>query len=390
MQKIRPVINHPLIKVITGMRRVGKSTLLQLIQDELRENGVNPEKFINLNFEIMGFESLRDYHELYAYITSRLSKDAKYYIFLDEIQEVESFEKVINSINLEFDVDIYITGSNSKLLSGELASVLTGRFYSIEVYPLSFQEIVSAKGAAALDADFIDYINNGGLPAIQGFEQPGLVKGYLSDVASSILLKDIVMRYAIRDVDLLDRFLRYVYQNVGQIFSASSITKFLKAEGRNLSKETIYNYLDACKSAYLIHGAPRFDIKGKQILKTNEKYFVNDLGIRSIYFSNETDISQALENVVYLELRRRGYTVYVGEIDKREVDFIAVKNTEKIYVQVTYLLASDETLEREFSALELIRDNYLKVVISMDKIKRERNGIKHLNIIEFLLDDAIG
>ena len=288
-------------------------------------------------------------------------------------------------------MDIYITGSNSKILSGELATHLTGRYYALEVYPLSFAEIISSRkditGIIDLDSEFIDYINYGGLPAIQRFsKKEDLIKGYIDDMYSSILLNDIVARYSLRDVDLLKRFLKYIFQNVGQIFSAHSIAIFMKNEGRKLSKETLYNYLEACKNAYLIFGAPRYDIKGKQILKTKEKYFVNDIGIRGLYFNNQTDIAQVLENIVYMELLRQGYSVFVGEIGRQEVDFIAVKGTEINYIQVVYLLASEETIEREFQALEKIGDNYPKYVMSLDKIKIERSGINHLNIIDFLME----
>jgi len=225
------------------------------------------------------------------------------------------------------------------------------------------------------------------LPALNRFEDENLQlsQSYLSDVYASILLRDIVARYKIRDTDLLERFMRYIMQNIGQIFSASSITRFLKAEGRNLSRETIYHYLDACKNAFLVYGASRYDIKGKQILKTNEKYFINDLGLRSLFFDNEADIGQALENVVYLELRRRGYQVTVGEYDKLEVDFVITRGAGKAYIQVCYLLASEDTIRREFSVLGLIQDNYPKYVISMDKIRMNRDGVQHLNIIDFLL-----
>lgn len=389
LNKIKPIINDPLIKVITGMRRVGKSTLLLLIQDELNNQGIDSEQFIHINFELIKYDEYKDYKKLYEYVTSLIINKDKYYIFLDEIQEVENFEKVVNSINIEYNTDIYITGSNSKLLSGELASLLTGRYYTIEVFPLSFKEIVEAKEDDNLDVDleFINYINNGGLPAILRFKEKSIINGYIDDMYSSIVLKDIVTRYSIRDVDLLNRFLGYIYHNIGQIFSASSITKFLKSEGRKLSRETIYNYINACKEAYLIYGIKRYDIKGKQYLKTKEKYFINDLGIRSLFFDNENDISQSLENIVLLELLRRGYAVYVGEINQLEVDFIAMKGSEKIYIQVTYMMSSEEIVEREFKSLESIKDNFAKYIISMDKIKRERSGIKHMNIIEFLLSE---
>lgn len=392
INQLKLLIDDPLIKVITGMRRVGKSTLLLLIQDELKLRGISEKQFIHINFELLDYEELKKPKKLHDFIGAQIADNSKHYLFLDEIQEVDGFEKVINSINIKYDLDIYITGSNSKILSGELATHLTGRYFSLELYPLSFFEITNYLEVSGTqfdpDQEFIDYIKYGGLPAIQRFrKQEDLIKGYLEDIYSSILLNDIVARYSIRDVDLLKRFMKYLLHNVGQIFSAQSIANFMKNESRSLSRETLYNYLEACKNAFLIYSAPRYDIKGKQALKTRVKYFANDLGIRGLFFNNETDIGQALENIIYLQLLRLGYRVYVGEFGNQEVDFIAEKGSVKVYIQVAYLLANEETVEREFSALEKIQDNYPKYVLSMDKIKIERNGIKHLNIIDFLLGE---
>lgn len=385
LEEIRKVMGKQVIKVLLGMRRVGKSTLLLQIQEELLKQGVNKDQIISLNFEWLEFESLREYRALYEYIESKKLKGEKNYIFLDEVQEVEGFEKVVNSLNSKGDTEVFITGSNSKLLSGELASYLTGRFYTIEVLPLSYKEI--SKGFSKNENVFIDYIRTGGMPGKFQFEEERTAKNYLMDMYQSILLRDIVKRYNVRDVDLLQRFMSYLINNIGQIFSAVTITNYLKSEGRRLSKETIYNYIEAAKSTYLVHGVPRYNIKGKELMKTNEKYFINDLGIRHLYFDNEKDIGQALENIVYLELRRRGYEIYVGKFDDREVDFIVVDGESTKYIQVTYLLAEDSTIEREFSVLEAIEDNFPKIVISMDKVNRSRNGIVHKNIIDFLLED---
>ncbi len=389
INQLKPLIGDPLIKVITGMRRVGKSTLLLLIQEELKKLGVSDEQFIHINFELMDYEALKNQKTLHDYIGSKIVNNKKYYLFLDEIQEVEGFERVINSINLKYDVDIYITGSNSKILSGELATHLTGRYFSMVIYPLSFNEIINyiktTRAQPDLEQEFIDYINYGGLPAIQRFgKKEDLIKSYLEDIYSSILLNDIVARYSIRDVDLLKRFMQYLLNNIGQIFSAQSIAKFMKSESRKLSRETLYNYLEACKNAFLIYSSARYDIKGKHVLKTREKYFANDLGIRGLFYNNESDIGQVLENIVYLELLRSGYQVYVGEFGAQEVDFIAERGSEKVYIQVAYLLANTDTVKREFSALEKIQDNYPKYILSMDKLKIEHKGIQHLNIIDFL------
>ncbi len=387
LSRIRQVLNKPLIKVLLGMRRVGKSTLLKQIMKELVEDGIPESQMIFMNFELLQFEPFKDYQSLNEYLRKLMTSNMKYYIFLDEVQEVQGFEKVVNSLNAEGTAEVFITGSNSKLLSGELATYMTGRTYSIEVFPLSFNEIQAANMKEDREVLFVDYIKNGGMPARFDFESIDSAKNYLSDMYRSILLKDIVSRYSIRDVDLLERFLIYVLHNISQIFSANTITKFLKSEGRKLSKETIYNYIDACRNAYLIHSIPRYNIKGKELLRTNEKYFINDLGIRGLYFNNEEDIGQSLENIVLLDLLRRNKKVYVGKIDEYEVDFVVVDGSEIEYIQVTYLLAAESTIEREFSALERINDNYPKTVLSMDRIDRSRNGIRHKNIIEFLLRD---
>ncbi len=385
LAEIKKVMGKQVIKVLLGMRRVGKSTLLLQIQEELLSQGVERDQIISLNFEWLEFETLKEYKMLYEYIESKKVKGKKNYVFLDEVQEVEDFEKVVNSLNAKGDVEVFITGSNSKLLSGELATYLTGRFYTIEVLPLSYKEI--SEGFSKSEDVFLEYLQTGGMPGKFQFEEERTAKNYLMDMYQSILLRDIVKRYNVRNVDLLQRFMSYLINNIGQTFSAVTITNYLKSEGRNLSKETIYNYIEAAKSTYLVHGVPRYNIKGKELMKTNEKYFINDLGIRNLYFDNEKDIGQALENIVYLELRRRGYEIYVGKYDDKEVDFIAVDGDTMKYIQVAYLLAEESTIEREFSVLDAIEDNFPKMVISMDRVNRSRNGIEHKNIIEFLLED---
>ncbi len=392
LEEIRKVMGKQVVKVLLGMRRVGKSTLLLQIQEELLSQGVENDQIISLNFEWLEFESLKEYKVLYEYIESKKVKGKKNYVFLDEVQEVEGFEKVVNSLNSKGDTEVFITGSNSKLLSGELATYLTGRFYTIEVLPLSYYEVYEGftnfdVGLSTKENVFLAYLRTGGMPGKFQFEEERTAKNYLMDMYQSILLRDIVKRYNVRDVDLLQRFMVYLIHNIGQIFSAVTITNYLKSEGRKLSKETIYNYIEAAKSTYLVYGVPRYNIKGKELMKTNEKYFINDLGIRNLYFDNEKDISQALENVVYLELRRRGYEIYVGKFDDKEVDFIAIDGNTTKYIQVTYLLAEESTIEREFSVLESIEDNFPKMVISMDRVNRSRNGIENKNIIDFLLED---
>ena len=384
LKEVDSVLGVPVIKVITGMRRVGKSTLLKQIQEMLIEKGVSPQHIISINFEWLEFEEQKDYKKLNRYIEEKIRNEGKHYVFLDEIQEVDGFEKVVNSLHSKGTCEIFITGSNSTLLSGELATYLTGRYYMIEVMPLSFHEIFQ-ESISKEDA-FMDYVRMGGLPGRLQFQTETTEKNYISDMYQAILLRDIVKRNNIRDVELFQRFMLFLIQNVGQIFSAGRITDFLKNEGRKLSRETIYNYIEAAKNAYLIHGVPRYNIKGKDVLKTNEKYFVNDLGFRSLYFNNEKDIGQALENIVYLELRRRGYEILVGKFEEKEVDFVIQKGSSKSYIQVAYYLAEEATIEREFSVLRNIEDNYPKLVLSMDRVNRSMDGIEHRNIIDFLLD----
>ena len=384
LKEVDSVLGVPVIKVITGMRRVGKSTLLKQIQEMLIEKGVSSQHIISIDFEWLEFEEQKDYKKLNQYIEEEIRNKEKYYVFLDEIQEVDGFEKVVNSLHSKGTCEIFITGSNSTLLSGELATYLTGRYYMIEVMPLSFHEIFQ-ESISKEDA-FMDYVRMGGLPGRLQFQTETTEKNYISDMYQAILLRDIVKRNNIRDVELFQRFMLFLIQNVGQIFSAGRITDFLKNEGRKLSRETIYNYIEAAKNAYLIHGVPRYNIKGKDVLKTNEKYFVNDLGFRSLYFNNEKDIGQALENIVYLELRRRGYEIQVGKFEEKEVDFVIQKGSSKSYIQVAYYLAEEATSEREFSVLRNIEDNYPKLVLSMDRVNRSMDGIEHRNIIDFLLD----
>ena len=384
LKEVDSVLGVPVIKVITGMRRVGKSTLLKQIQEMLIEKGVSPQHIISINFEWLEFEEQKDYKKLNRYIEEKIRNEGKHYVFLDEIQEVDGFEKVVNSLHSKGTCEIFITGSNSTLLSGELATYLTGRYYMIEVMPLSFHEIFQ-ESISKEDA-FMDYVRMGGLPGRLQFQTETTEKNYISDMYQAILLRDIVKRNNIRDVELFQRFMLFLIQNVGQIFSAGRITDFLKNEGRKLSRETIYNYIEAAKNAYLIHGVPRYNIKGKDVLKTNEKYFVNDLGFRSLYYNNEKDIGQALENIVYLELRRRGYEIQVGKFEEKEVNFVIQKGSSKGYIQVAYYLAEEATIEREFSVLRNIEDNYPKLVLSMDRVNRSMDGIEHRNIIDFLLD----
>ena len=392
MRRIRPFINGELVKVMTGIRRSGKSVMLELVKQELLEMGVRAEQFISINFEDMRYLHLCTAQVLHQEILTRAEGIAgKVYLFFDEIQEVKDWEKCVNSLRVALDCDIYITGSNAKLLSGELATYLGGRYVEFVIYPFSFAEFLElyrpTTPQATVQQCFQQYLLFGGMPYLSRLnyqEEP--VRQYLSDLYDSVQLKDIVKRNKVRDVDLLERILAYVMANVGTTFSAGSLTKFFKSEQRSVSPETVLNYIRYCCDAYLFYQVKRQDLQGKQILATSEKYYIADHGIREAVFGgNMRDINLVLENIVFLELLRRGYTVTVGKAGEREVDFVCDKRGEKLYVQVTYLLASEETVAREFGVYDSIRDNFPKYVVSMDELDLSRSGIKHRNIRDFLL-----
>lgn len=388
IERIRPFIGKDIVKVLTGIRRCGKSVMLQLIQEELLENGVPKEQIFSINFETKSVDFVKDADAAYQTI-KKFSEEhtGKIYLFLDEIQELPGWETMINSCMVDFDADIYITGSNAKMLSGELATYLGGRYVEFKIYPLSFSEVVKMMSDKSLTEVFQTYLVRGGMPFLYQFPMDEYSsKQYLDDIYSSIILKDIAQRNHVRDMEQLKRILLYFISNVGNTFSASNIVKYLKNEKRSIATETLYNYIDYCKTACLLHMVSREDVIGKKVLQFQEKIYLTDHGFReAIYGNNMRDINQTLENIVYMELLRRGYDIFVGKAGETEVDFVANYGAEKIYVQVTYLLASEETVEREFGALEKIPDNYPKYVVSMDEIDRSRNGIKHMNIKDFLL-----
>lgn len=395
MKQILDFLDKPVIKIITGMRRSGKSVLLELIKEEVLRRGVKESQIFSANFESLQFEDLKNYKALYgAIIAAAKAANGKLYLFIDEIQEVESWEKVINSVRIDCDCDMYITGSNARLLSGELATLLSGRYIEIPVYPLSFSEYLEFAGnnedekGLSREQHFSNFLRYGGLPGIHEmkWEDAALLR-YLTDIFNSVLLKDVIKRNKIRDIHLLERIVQYLLDNIGNTFSAKTISDFLKNQGRKLSSETVYNYINALQSAFLIHKVPRFDIKGKRLLETQEKYFVSDLGLRHATIGyRDNDIGALLENVVFFELLRRGYSVHIGKQGLSEVDFVAGKADERLYVQVCYILTEDNT-DREFAPLEAIDDNYEKIVLSTDSlISFNRNGIKQRNIIDFLLE----
>jgi len=390
MSKIRPFINQDIVKVLTGIRRSGKSVMLELIQDELRLQGVSEKQFLALNFESKNRNFVNSPNDTYAYIKDFSSKiNSKIYLFFDEIQELNGWETMINSCMIDFNTDIYITGSNAKLLSGELATYLGGRYIEFKIYPFSFKEVLDIIPEKNAVEAFKIYLTRGGMPFLYQFPIDEMsAMQYLSDIYDSIILKDIATRNKIRNIELLKRIIQFFISNIGNTFSATNITKYLKSEIRSVSTETIYNYIDYCKTACFLHMVPREDVIGKKLLQFQEKIFIADHGIReAIYGNNMRDINQTLENIVYMELLRRGYTVTIGRNSSCEIDFVATLGKDKIYVQVTYILATEETVEREFSVLESIPDNYPKYVVSMDEIDRGRNGIKNVNIRDFLLKD---
>ena len=391
MQRIRPFMNTDLIKVFTGIRRAGKSVMLELVKNELKESGIGEENFLCINFEQFSNSQFLDVESLYKKITDfQKNTKGKIYLFFDEIQEVDGWEKCVNSCRIDFDCDIYITGSNAKLLSGELATYLAGRYVEFVIYPFSFAEFFEMNRLKNPNVDknscFMQFLKSGGMPFLSNFPDDDSAKSqYLIDIYNSVVLKDVVKRNNIRDVDTLERIVAYAFSNIGHIFSATSLSKYFKSENRKISHDTILNYLKFCSDAFLFYKINRYDLEGKKIVTVNEKYYCADHGLREALFGkNIQNIDQVLENIVCLELLRRNYKVYVGKKGDLEIDFIAEKQGKKIYVQVAYLLASEETVKREFSVYNSVKDSYPKYVVSMDELDFSQNGIIHKNIKDFL------
>lgn len=393
MSRIRPFIGSDLVKVLTGIRRCGKSVMLELIQEEITASGVDPSQFISINFENMSNASLCTAQALHDEIIGRAAQlSGKVYLFFDEIQEVQDWETCINSFRVELDCDIYITRSNAKLLSGELATYLAGRYVEFVIYPFSFDEFIQLYRTIFPEADvrtcFNRYLTAGGMPYLANLRyEETACRQYLQDLFNSVELKDIVQRNKVRDVDMLERIIAYVTANIGTTFSSTAISKYLKSEGRSVSPETVLGYLKACTDAFLFYQVKRQDLRGKKILTVNEKYYVADHGVREAVFGgNQRDINLVLENIVYLELLRRGYVVTVGKVGDKEVDFICESQGNRLYIQVAYLLVSEETIQREFGVYERVRDNYPKYVLTLDEFDMSRDGINHRNIRDFLLE----
>lgn len=390
LSRIRGFYNSDLIKILVGIRRCGKSVILNQIMDELKEKGCDSDHIIYINFEYIEYEELRDYKKLNKHIKDLLIDKNKYYIFLDEIQKVDKFEEVVNSLRASTNnTSIFITGSNSKLLSQELSTVLSGRYVLFNIYPLSYKEFIQLSNKNSKDEDtFWNYVKWGGLPNRCEFNDDSNIKDYLHSVFDSIILRDVVDRLGLKDTILFDLLLQYIVDTTGREFSAENVIKFLKSEGKSISTDTLYTYLDALCKALIIKKIYRYDIHGKTVLKTLNKYYMTDLGIAQIKNNNfEINKSFAIENIAYNELLQRGYDVYIGKTNSGEVDFIATKENKKEYYQVAYLLADDIVIEREFGAFKLIDDNYPKYVLSLDKTDFSKDGIIHKNIIDFLLEE---
>ena len=384
----------PLIKVITGIRRCGKSVILKLLQAELVRQGVAEERIIYLDFESFQWSALKRAGSFYEYISNRISRENRCYLLFDEIQEVAGWERAINSFSVDFNVEIYITGSNSHVLSSELATFLSGRYVELNLFTLSFsehllfRESLTGKSIEDLHGAFTEYLRTGGFPVLHmaSCDQETAMK-IVYDIYSSVILRDVVQRYKIRDVELLERVVRFVFDNVGNKFSAGNVVDYFKSQYRKIDINTVYNYLNALEGAFIVHRIPRYDIKGKEILKTNEKYFVGDHGlVYAVMGYRDRFISGILENIVMSELLRRGYRVFTGKSSEREIDFIAEKNERKVYVQVAYKISESATFEREFSVLLEIRDHHPKYVVTMDEVWRDNvGGGKHLHISDFFL-----
>lgn len=392
LSRIRGFYDSTLVKILVGIRRCGKSVILNQIMDELKERGVEKNYIIYVNFEFIEYEELCDYKKLNAYVKERITDDKMYYLFFDEIQNVDSFEKVINSLRASLDnVSIFITGSNSKMLSEEISSVLSGRYVSFQIFPLCYKEYIALMDCEPeSEESFWDFLKWGGLPNRVQFTEENNIKDYLHSVFDSIILRDVVGRLGLKDTVLFNLLLQYIIDITGREFSAKNVLDFLQREGRSVSTVTLYSYLDALCKALIIKKVYRYDIHGKAVLKTLNKFYMTDLGIAQIKNHNfEINKTFAIENVVYNELLVRGYDVYIGKTQKGEVDFIANKDGITNYIQVTYSLADENVVRREFGAFSVIADNYPKYVISLDKMDFSREGIIHRNIIDFLLSDEI-
>ena len=393
VDKIMAYVDTPFVKILTGVRRCGKSTILKMIMSKIRERGIPESRIVSYCFDSMEYEDMTA-KQMYSELKSRVSPEGKTYFFLDEMQEIKGWEKVVNSLSSDYDVDLYITGSNSRMMSSEISTYLTGRYVSFRIYTLSFAEYLTFKEQYAAVGDprqeLANYIRLGGFPAthLQNYTQDE-VYTIVRDIYNSTFFSDIVRRNQVRKIDQLERVVKYTFNNVGNTFSAKSISDYLKAEHRALDNETVYSYLEKLEKAYLLHRCSRYDLQGKEILKTQEKFYLADTSLRySVLGYNADSVATSLENVVYLELCRRGYAVNIGKTSDGEIDFVATRQNEKVYVQVTQQIASEKTERREYERLLEIRDNYPKYVLRTDEFAGGNyEGIKTMHVADFLLSD---
>ena len=394
VDKIMCYVDTPFVKILTGVRRCGKSTILKMIMEKLQtEKNVEASQIASYRFDSMEYEDMTS-KQMYTELKGRLLDGKKTYFFLDEVQEITGWEKVVNSLASDYDVDIYVTGSNSRMMSSEISTYLTGRYIAFHIYTLSFAEFLTFKSRykAVSDpkAELTEYIRLGGFPAthLQDYSQDEIYT-IVKDIYNSTIFSDIVKRNQIRKIDQLERVVKYVFNNVGNTFSAKSISDYLKSEHRKIDNETVYSYLEKLEKAYLIHRCSRYDLQGKEILKTQEKFYLADTALRySVLGYNSDSVASSLENVVYLELCRRGYAVHIGKTDGGEIDFVASRQNEKLYVQVTQMIRSESTEKREYDRLLSIRDNYPKYVLLTDDFAGGNyQGIKTMHIADFLLSN---
>lgn len=392
LDKIMPFVDTPFVKILTGVRRCGKSTILKMIIKKIKkEKNVDDEQILNYRFDSMEYEDMTT-KELYLELKSKIIQSKKTYLFLDEIQEIEGWEKVVNTLASDFDVDIYITGSNSRMMSSEISTYLTGRYITFHIYTLSFEEYLMFKKSYMtlkdLKQEFSQYVRLGGFPAthLQDYSQDE-VYTIVKDIYNSTIFSDIVRRNQVKKIDQLERVVKYTFNNIGNTFSAKSISNYFKSEQRKIDNETVYSYLEKLQKAYILHKCSRYDLQGKNILKTQEKFYLADVSLRYSELGYTVDsVASSLENIVYLELKRRGYNVYIGKTKDKEIDFVATKQNEKIYVQVTQEIKSEKIQKSEYEQLLEIRDNYTKYVVMADDFAGGNyEGIKTMNIVDFLL-----
>lgn len=393
MDKIKPYIDTPFVKILTGIRRSGKSTILKMLMVELGKMGVPEENIVSCRFDSMEYADMTA-KEMYLELKGRLAKTGKTYLFLDEMQEIEGWERVVNSLLADFEVDLYVTGSNSRMMSSEISTYLTGRYVSFRIYTLSFGEFLTFRrefqDLRDIRTEFADYVRLGGFPAthLQAYSDDE-VYTIVRDIYNSTIFSDIVRRNQLRKIDQLERVVKYTFQNVGNTFSAKSIADYLKSERRSLNNETVYSYLEKLEKAYILHRCSRYDLRGREILKTQEKFYLADTALRySVMGYNPDSVAASLENVVYLELCRRGYAVNIGKTPNGEVDFVARRQGEKLYVQVTQEIKSAQTEQREYERLLEITDNYPKYVLRTDEFASGNyEGIKTMHMADFLLSE---